>query len=332
MYEDFPKNELEFDKRFNKEQACLEYLFQLRWPEGFRCPDCGHSEAWKSNKGLYLCRQCGRQQSVTAGTIFHATKKPLTVWFKALWWFSTRKSGINAVALQELLGFGSYQTAWNWLQKLRTCTVFPDRDTLSGHVEVDEFYLGGVRSGKRGRGADNKSKVAIAVERRGQKLGRVRMQVIEDCSSSQLIPFVKSNVTPASRIETDGWKGYNGLDGTGYSHKKVLSSQTSNKESVLPGVHLVISLVKRVILGTFHGRLDETYLQRYLDEYTFRFNRRTSKSVGKKFWRIMQSAAVSQPITNIALQLTPTDQSLLEYCDNQIHILPKDLADTVFNL
>lgn len=305
MYEDFPKNELEFDRRFNKEQACLDYLFQLRWPDGFDCPSCGHKEAWKSTRGLYLCRQCGRQQSVTAGTIFHSTKKPLTAWFKALWWFSTRKTGINAIALQELLGLGSYQTAWNWLQKLRTCTLFPDREPLSGNVEADEFYLGGVRSGKRGRGADNKAKVAIAVERRGQKLGRVRIEVIENCSADQLIPFVQSNVVPNSRVATDGWKGYNGLDNAGYVHQKILSGQATNKESVLPGVHLVISLVKRVILGTFHGRLDEPYLQRYLNEYTFRFNRRTSKFVGKKFWRLMQRAANSLPITNVALQLTP---------------------------
>lgn len=305
MHEDFPKNELDFDRRFNHEQACLDYLFQLRWPEGFICPKCGHTEYWKSIRGLYLCRQCNHQQSVTAGTIFHSTKKPLTVWFKALWWFSTRKAGINAVALKESLGLGSYQTAWNWLQKLRTCTVFPDRETLLGQVEADEFYLGGVRNGKRGRGAENKTKVAIAVERRGQRLGRVRMQVIEDCSASQLIPFVQSNVVPNSRVATDGWKGYNGLDNAGYVHQKILSGQATNKESVLPGVHLVISLVKRVILGTFHGRLDEPYLQRYLNEYTFRFNRRTSKFVGKKFWRLMQRAANSLPITNVALQLTP---------------------------
>ena len=307
MHEYFPKNELEFDHRFSHEQACLEYLFQLRWPEGFICPDCGCTECWESARVLYLCQQCHRQQSVTAGTIFHSTKKPLTVWFKALWCFSTRKSGINAVALKEALGLGSYQTAWNWLQKLRTCTIFPDRETLSGQVEVDEFYLGGVRSGKRGRGAENKSKVAIAVERQGQRLGRVRMQVIKDCSASQLIPFVKSNVAPGNQISTDGWKGYCGLEKAGYGHKKVLSSHSANKESVLPGVHLVISLVKRVILGTFHGRLDESYLQRYLDEYTFRFNRRTSKSVGKKFWRIMQMAAASRPTTNVALRLLPAN-------------------------
>jgi len=222
-----------------------------------------------------------------------------------LWWFSTRKSGINAVALKELLGLGSYQTAWCWLQKLRTCTIFPDREALSGQIEADEFYLGGESSGKRGRGADHKCKVAVAVERQGHKLGRLRMQVIENCSSGQLIPFVKSNVSPGSKVSTDGWKGYNGLAEAGYSHHKILSAAVNDKESVLPGVHLVVSLVKRVILGTFQGRFDEPYLQRYLDEYVFRFNRRTSKAVGKKFWRIVQRAASSPPITNFALKLAP---------------------------
>ena len=305
MKEDFPKNELEFDRRFSHEPACLEYLFQLRWPEGFVCPDCGHSEYWKSARGLYLCRQCERQQSVTAGTIFHGSKKPLTVWFKAMWWFSTRKSGVSAVALKELLGLGSYQTAWCWLQKLRTCTIFPGREALSGQIEADEFYLGGERSGKRGRGADHKCKVAIAVERQGRKLGRLRMQVIEDCSAGQLIPFVKSNVAPGSQVSTDGWKGYNGLEEAGYGHQKIQSAKADAKDSVLPGVHLVVSLVKRVILGTFQGRFDGHYLQRYLDEYVFRFNRRTSKSIGKKFWRIVQRAASSPPITNLALRLAP---------------------------
>lgn len=305
MYEDFPKNELEFDRRFSHEEACLDYLFQLRWPEGFVCPDCSHTKFWKSARGLYVCQHCQKHHSVTSGTIFHGTKKPLHFWFKALWWFSTRKSGVNAVALQDLLGLGSYRTAWCWLQKLRTCTIFSDRKPLGGKIEADEFYLGGACSGKRGRGAENKCKVAVAVERQGRKLGRIRLQMITDCSSEQLLPFLKTNTVSGSLISTDGWKGYNGLEKEGFSHHKVLSSHAENKESVLPGVHLVISLVKRVILGTFQGRFDAPYLQRYLDEYVFRFNRRTSRSVGKKFWQIMQQAAQSSPLTNSQLKLTP---------------------------
>jgi len=296
MKEDFPSNEVQFDRRFQSEQACLEYLFQLRWPEGFRCSRCDHDKYWTSSRGLYLCRYCDHQQSVTAGTIFHGTRKPLTLWFKALWWFSTRKSGINATALQELLGLRSYQTAWCWLQKLRTCTVFPDRAMLSGSVEVDECFLGGAHSGKRGRGAEHKCKVVVAVERKGRKLGRLRMQVIESCSADELTPFVKINIAAGSQITTDGWGAYNGLRKEGYTHKVIVQSKTDDKQSVLPGVHLVTSLVKRVMLGTFQGRFDPQYLQRYLDEYVFRFNRRNCRAVGKRFWRIMQQAAQSAPV------------------------------------
>ena len=305
MKEDFPKNEIEFDRRFNSEQGCLEYLFNLRWPEGFICPQCGHNNYWKSARGLYLCRSCEHHQSVTAGTIFHGTRKPLPLWFKALWWFSTRKSSVNATSLQEMLGLGSYKTAWRWLQKLRTCTIFPQRKNLSGHIEVDEFYLGGERSGKRGRGAEHKCKVAVAIERKGRKFGRVRMQVIENCSANELTPFAINNINSGSCITTDGWKGYSGLGKAGYVHHTVLASKAEDKASVLPGVHLVASLVNRVILGTFQGRFDPQYLQRYLDEYVFRFNRRTSKSVGKRFLRIVQRAVASSPITNKELTQLP---------------------------
>lgn len=298
MKEDFPRNEIEFDRRFSNEQGCHKYLFDLRWPDGFICPECEHNGYWKSARGLYVCRSCEYQQSVTAGTIFHGTRKPLPLWFKALWWFSTKKSSVNAAYLQEMLGLGSYKTAWRWLQKLRTCTIFPERDKLSGHLEVDEFYLGGERSGKRGRGADHKCKVAVAIERNGRKFGRVRMQVIENCSANELIPFATNHIVPGSCITTDGWKGYSSLEKEGYIHKTVLASKEEDKASVLPGVHLVASLVKRVILGTFQGRFDPKYLQRYLDEYVFRFNRRTCKSAGKRFFRIMQRTVTSSPITN----------------------------------
>jgi len=302
--EDFPQNQAEFDQRFCDEQACYEYLFQQRWPEGFVCPRCGHRAYWKSGRDLCICCRCEYNQSVTAGTIMHSTKKPLTAWFKAMWWFTTRKSGVNALNLKDLLGFGSYTTAWRWLQKLRSCTIRMGREKLSGIVEVDEFYLGGRRSSKRGRGAEPKCVVAAAVERKGRKLGRLRLQVIERCSSGQLVPFVEANVAPGSTITTDGWIGYSRLAGMGYNHKQVLQTKTDDKDSVLPGVHLVTSLIKRLILGTFQGRFDKKYLQRYLDEYVFRFNRRTTKYVGKRFWRIVQQTAASKPITN--KQIAPT--------------------------
>jgi len=227
----------------------------------------------------------------------HGTRKPLVMWFKAMWWFTTRKSGVNAINLQDLLGLGSYNTAWLWLQKLRSCTVRKGREKLGGYIEADEFYIGGQKSGKRGRGAEHKCAVAIALEQKNPKLGRVRLQVIDDCSAGQLVPFVQANVAPGSRITTDGWPGYSTLQGSGYAHRRMLQNKAENRESVMPGVHLVISLIKRLVLGTFQGRFEKKYLQRYLDEYAFRFNRRTSKSVGKKFLRIVQQAVATPAIT-----------------------------------
>ena len=204
MTDDFPKNQAEFDKRFNNNQACYDYLFSLRWPQGFVCLRCGHDRHWQSARGLFICTRCEHQHSLTAGTIMHGTRKPLVLWFKAMWWFTTRKSGVNAINLQDLLALGSYNTAWLWFQKLRNCTVRKGREKLTGSVEADEFYLGGQKSGKRGRGAEHKCAVAIAVERKNPKLGRVRLQVIDDCSAGELIPFVKANVVPGSCITTDG--------------------------------------------------------------------------------------------------------------------------------
>lgn len=296
MNEDFPKNQVEFDKRFKDEQACHDHLFSLKWPRGFVCLRCGHEKHWRSTRGLLICTRCEHQHSLTAGTIMHGTRKPLLLWFKAMWWFTTRKYGVNAVNLQDLLGLGSYNTAWIWLQKLRGCIVCGDREKLSGSVEADEFYLGGQKSGKRGRGAEQKCKVAIAVEKKNPKLGRIRLQVIDDCSASELTPFVEANVVVGSIVSTDGWHGYNALEDFGFVHRRFPRNRMENKESALSGVHLVISLVKRLIMGTFQGRFEPKYLQRYLDEYVFRFNRRTCKFVGKKFLRIVQQAVVTAPM------------------------------------
>jgi len=291
--EDFPKNQLEFDARFLDEQACYDYLFQCKWPEGFICKGCGHTDYWKSARGLYICSSCEQHHSLTAGTIFHGTRKALSTWFKAMWWFTTRNTSISALCLQKLLGLGSYSTAWTWLQKLRSCTIRNDREKLSGEVEVDEFYIGGKHSGKRGRGSENKCAVIVAVERNGRKLGRVRLQVIDNCSSDELLPFIETNVVAGSKVITDGWKGYSKLPKRNYRHEKVFPKETKDKESLLPGVHMVASLIKRLILGTYQGRLEKKYLQNYLNEYVFRFNRRKSKSVGKRFYRIVQQSVKS---------------------------------------
>jgi len=225
------------------------------------------------------------------------TKKPITYWFKAMWWITTRKSGVNAVNLKELLGLGSYGTAWTWLQKLRRCTIREDREKLSGRVEVDEFSIGGHRSGKRGRGAGGKVIVAIAVERDDTKkqIGRIRLHVALDYSGYSLETFILSNIESGATISTDDWTGYTGVENEGYQHEITNQSKSKNHEK-LYGVHLVTTLVRRMVRSTFQGRFDPKYLQNYLDEYVFRFNRRKSANIGMKFMRIVQQAVKTAPI------------------------------------
>ena len=295
--EDFPKSEIEFDMRFSNPSACYDYLFSLKWPDGFVCKKCGDKSYWISKKHLYICTTCEHQHSLTAGTIMDSSKKPITYWFKAMWWFTTRKSGINAVNLKELLGFGCYQTAWNWLQKLRRSTICRDRKKLSGRVEVDEFVIGGKKSGKRGRGAEGKTIVAVAVERCNikRRIGRIRLQVILDYSAFSLETFINENIQPGSTIATDSWSSYPAIVKEQF-HVSTNQSETDKNDDTLYGAHLIASLVKRLIRGTFQGRFEPKYLQNYLDEYVFRFNRRKSKYIGKKFMRIVEQVVKSAKI------------------------------------
>jgi len=293
--EDYPRTITEFKNRFNTEDACFLYLEALRWPDGFRCPNCEHNEAWQTKRGLYQCKRCRRQTSITAGTIFHDSRKPMRLWFEAMWHITSQKFGANALGLQRVLSLGSYHTAWKWLHKLRRAMVRPGRELLSGTVEVDETYIGGERPGKRGRGADNKTLVIIAVEdksgmmSKGRGIGRIRLKRIEDASSNSLIDFIKMNVTAGSVIRTDGWLGYEPLKRNGYEH---IIDGSKN----LTIAHLVAALVKRWLLGTYQGAINPDHLDYYLDEYTFRFNRRKSASRGKLFYRLVQQAVIANPV------------------------------------
>lgn len=289
MEEDYPQNLIEFEDRFSTEARCIEYLRALRWPEGFICPHCGEKCAWQTNRGLLHCIQCGRQTSVTAGTILHSTRKPLRLWFHAMWHITGQKYGANALGLQRALNLGSYHTAWQWLQKLRRAMVRPGREKLSGLVEVDETYVGGKKPGKRGRGAEGKALVGIAVEDKGEDgIGRIRLRHLEDASSASLTPFVKGVVQQGSTIRTDDWLGYNALTENGFRHIVIQS-----KDMKL--AHLIAALMKRWLLGTYQGAVRPSHLSYYLDEFTFRFNRRTSKSRGKLFYRLVQQAMMVDP-------------------------------------
>ncbi len=250
--------------------------------------------------GLIRCSGCKQKVSVIAGTMFQGTRKPLRLWFQAMWYLTSQKFGGNALGLMRVLGLGSYQTAWSWLHKMRRAMVHPDREGLSGNIEVDETFVGGVEpGGKRGRGAGGKSVVVIAVEvHEPRGFGRLRMQRVSDASGANLIPFVSNVALPGSVVLTDSWRGYKGLQKLDYIHKQEnLSSSGDPAHVVMPGVHRIAALLKRWLLGTHQGAVSPKHLDYYLDEYTFRFNRRTSKSRGLLFYRLMQQSVVATALS-----------------------------------
>lgn len=295
----YPATWREFLSWFPDDSACAAYLERLRWPDGFRCPLCGRgSTSWRTADGRWSCGDCARKVSVTAGTIFHRTRTPLTTWFAAAWYITNQKYGTSARGLEAALGLGCYQTAWTTLHKLRSAMVRPGRDRLTGEVEVDETYVGGVgHGGKRGRGAERKSIVVIAVEVLSPRgFGRVRMRPVPDASGESLVPFVRDSVEPGATVLTDGWGGYNDLARHGYKRKTVILSATGDPAHVsMPAVHRVAALLKRWLLGTHQGAVGPEHLQAYLDEYTFRFNRRSSRRRGLLFHRLMEHAVVTSP-------------------------------------
>ena len=281
----------EFEQRFATEDACRAYLTQLRWPTGFCCPQCKTSGSWTTTRCLMMCRRCGYQASVTAGTIFHRTRLPLQDWFRAMWWMTDQKHRLSALGLQRLLGLGSYRTAWLWLQKLRRAMVRPNWDRLGGQIEVDETYVGGVEAGGGRRHLGSKALVAIAAQIDGKGIGRIHLRRIPAASASPLVAFVKHAIKPGSVVITDGWEAYAGLKQEGFKHRpRVINASSKTASVLLPRVHRVASLLKRWLLGTHQGALSREQLDSYLDEFTFRFNRRTSRYRWKLFYRLMAQA------------------------------------------
>jgi transposase-like protein len=297
--EDYPRTVLELEERFATEDACWNYLFKLRWPDGFICPRCGTAENWTATRGRLICRSCRYQGSVTAGTIFQDTRKPLRLWLQAVWHVTSQKNGASAVSLQQVLGLGSYVTAWTWLHKLRRAMVRPGRDRLSGTVEVDETYWGGEEEGVVGRLTEDKTIIIVAAEEDGNGIGRIRLKHIPDLTKASLHGFIAEAIEPDSTVRTDGLNAYMRL--SGYIHDRRVQNLQSEGEHLLPRVHRVVSLLKRWLLGTHQGAIHQAHLDYYLDEFTFRFNRRTSKSRGKLFYRLLQQAVQvdSVPYKNI---------------------------------
>ena len=248
------------------------------------------------------CATCGRQTSVTAGTIFQDTRSPLTVWFRAMWAVTSQKTGTSALTLQQVLGLGSYQTAWTWLHKLRRAMVRPGRDRLAGDVEVDETYVGGLEDGISGRGSQKKALIVVAAEDVGQRLGRIRLRRVPDASAKSLQGFIDDVVEPGSQVHTDGWTGYDRVQAHGYRHRiTYLSEHPQPANELLPRVHLIASLLKRWLLGTHQGAVSPAHLDYYLDEFTFRFNRRRSRHRGMLFYRLAQQAVQVNPVPYMAM-------------------------------
>src|SRR3954447_13637053 len=323
-----PEDMPSFLARFGTDEQCREYLFKARWPEGFRCAACGHDDAYTlKTKIVYECVACRKQHSLLAGTIFEQTKTGLSRWFLAVYLVTSSKGGIAATELRRQLGLGSYGTAWSWLHKIRKAMVRPDRQPLAGRVEADETYVGGPRPGKRGRGAAGKALAGGAVEAgrgeaRGRRLGRLRLAPLADASGASLDAFLPAHGAPPAAgsldafpaahvarpatVATDGWRGYLGLPAEGYDHEPV-SSSASRGDAALrpPGIHLVFGLVKRWLLGTHHGAVGEKHLPAYLDEYVFRFNRRTATLVSHGFARLIEQAVKTRPATYREITATP---------------------------
>ncbi len=285
---------------FPDDEACEQYIERLRWPEGFVCSACRkNSGPWRASRGRLVCPACHKHVRVRAGTIFDKTRTPLTTWFEAAWHVTTAKNGMSAKTLERTLGT-SYRVAWAMLQRYRVAMVRAEREQLFGNVEVDETLVGGVEhGGKRGRGT-SKSIVVIAVEVKQPKgFGRMRMRHVPDASGTSLLPFVCDVVTSGTLVSTDGWKGYNDLSKHGYIHQQTVLSESGDPAHIaMPGVHRIASLLKRWILGTHQGSITPDHLQSYLEEFTFRFNRRTSFSRGLVFRRLLEQAVVTGPVTD----------------------------------
>ncbi|EBB4596089.1 IS1595-like element ISRama1 family transposase, partial [Salmonella enterica] len=302
---DYPRNWNEFLDRFGTEEACLSYLEGLRWPQGFVCPDCGvAAEPYRSSRTRLMCRSCAHQTTVTAGTIFDKTRTPLRVWLAGAWYLTNQKQGVSALGLQRVLGLGSYQTAWTMLHRFRRAMVRPDRERLKGCVEVDETYLAitdreAPISAINRKNRTSKVLVILAVEMLQPKgFGRIRLQRIQNDGAECVIPFIQASIEPGAQVRTDGSAAYRTLSKLGYEHQRnvMLGAEVPAHVS-MAGVHRVASLVKRWILGTHHGSVQPEHLDAYLDEFVFRFNRRTSGSRGLLFYRLLQQAVVTGPVT-----------------------------------
>ena len=307
---DYPRTWEQFLDWFADNDACIGYLEGIRWPDGFSCPQCGVvDEPYRTSRGRLVCRDCRHQCTVTAGTIFDKTRTSLRSWLAAVWYITNQKQGVTALGLQRVLGLGSYQTAWTMLHRLRRAMIRPGRERLSGVVEVDECFVGHTprqqkpvkKKGKKTvkQQDSGNTVIAVAVEIKLTKgFGRIRLSRIAAPSQVALMPFIKDSIEPGSIVHTDGSAAYRLLSKNGYRRMKTVMHGNEKPAHVsMPGVHRVASLLKRWLLGTHQGAIRPQQLDHYLDEFVFRFNRRTSRSRGLLFYRLLEQAILTEPLT-----------------------------------
>jgi transposase-like protein len=302
---DYPRTWGEFLDRFSSEEACAAYLERLRWPSGFACPDCGSmTPPYRASRVRLMCKDCRRQSTVTAGTIFDKTRTPLRVWLAAAWYLTNQKQGVSALGLQRVVGLGSYQTAWTMLHRFRRAMVRIGRERLKGLVEIDETYIA-ITDRENSTPAllrkshTDKIIIGLAVEiLRPKGFGRIRLRQLSSDSKQSVRQFIQDSIEPNSTVRTDGSGSYAKLHELGYHHERtvMLGSEIPAHVSMV-GVHRVASLLKRWILGTHHGSIQPVHLDAYLEEFVFRFNRRSSGSRGMLFYRLLQQAVVTDPVT-----------------------------------
>jgi hypothetical protein len=283
---DYPKTMREFCERFTNPKACLKHLAALRWPDGFVCPKCGGIGGWlKEERFLYRCKSCKHDTSPMAGTAMHRSRVAIQDWFWAAYVVATHTPGLSAKQLQRYLGTSSYETAWYLLQRFRRAMVNDSRSPLAGVVEADETIVGGPAKGKAGRGttkAEHKSLVLGTVEvlpykdkhgKNRKRAGRVRLQLAQRADAVSIEAFLRKNLVLGTQVCTDGWKGYSDNALKGYRHIATVQDSPESASRLAPHIHRVFANLKTWLLGTHHG-VEPKYLQGYLDEYVFRFNRR----------------------------------------------------------
>lgn len=295
---DYPRTFPEFEALFPTEAHCWDYVFQLRWPEGFVCPQCRvREDPWITARGYMHCKRCQGETSVTAQTLFERTRRPLRDWFLAIWFVTNQKQGSSALGLQEALGLGSYQTAWTWLHKLRRAMAPPGRQGLTEAVEVDLLHVGGAEAGPPHPENNRPANILAGAEIRGRGLGRIRLLPLADIESETLNAAVRKMVAAGSLIHTDKRSPIKDLQALGYRHKVVdIHPQGAPAPELMPRAARIALLLRRWLLGTHHGGVQKKHLDYYLDEFTFRFNRRASQSRGLLFYRLMQQAVILDPM------------------------------------